>query len=296
MIFHVCVIKKQSLVCAVNYVLRHLREPISFAIELIYTSRFSTNCRHTHKIKFKYNARRFNRWEYIILCILICVFCICISTARDMFIVLNLSFVVKFPPFSFARKATEKNKTNRKIAYIRDDSLVLSRLNHEIVPEAWNEDVTQTHIMMVYLRFAQLRGSGNANRLCANAIVAPIVSSVNVRSTDILHRKRIVTRKKYRKITYFFQKMFDFAQTWEKQKITSVLFVLELPLDRNEFNSVYASSSLAFKTPIPHTIASTMIFAIVRTLAMTTATSFISLVNYTSAPISATSNCVWIRT
>lgn len=40
-----------------------------------------------------------------------------------------------------------------------------------------------------YLRFAQLLGSGKAKRLCASAIVAPIVSSVNVRSTDILREK-----------------------------------------------------------------------------------------------------------
>lgn len=40
------------------------------------------------------------------------------------------------------------------------------------------------------LRFAQLLGSGSAKRRWANAIVAPIVSSVNVRSTDILPEKR----------------------------------------------------------------------------------------------------------
>lgn len=37
-----------------------------------------------------------------------------------------------------------------------------------------------------YLRFAQLLGSGKANRRWANATVAPIVNNVNVRSTDIL--------------------------------------------------------------------------------------------------------------
>lgn len=41
-------------------------------------------------------------------------------------------------------------------------------------------------IWILYLRFAQLRGSGNANRLCANAIVAPIVNNAKVRITDIL--------------------------------------------------------------------------------------------------------------
>ena len=35
------------------------------------------------------------------------------------------------------------------------------------------------------LRLAQLRGSGKAKRLWAKARVAPIVSSANVRNTDI---------------------------------------------------------------------------------------------------------------
>lgn len=46
----------------------------------------------------------------------------------------------------------------------------------------------------VYLRFAQLLGSGKARRLCASAIVAPIVSSVNVRSTDILRKRKLKER------------------------------------------------------------------------------------------------------
>lgn len=49
----------------------------------------------------------------------------------------------------------------------------------------------------MYLRFAHDLGSGKAKRLCANAIVAPIVSSVNVRSTDILQRE---TNKKQNQI------------------------------------------------------------------------------------------------
>lgn len=51
-------------------------------------------------------------------------------------------------------------------------------------------------ILCCYLRFAQLLGSGNAKRLCASAIVAPIVSSVNVRSTDILRSKKKKRGKK----------------------------------------------------------------------------------------------------
>lgn len=59
-----------------------------------------------------------------------------VSAERDMFIVLNLSFVVKFPPFFLLHAKREKQNNNRKIAHIRDDSLVLSRSNHGIVPEA----------------------------------------------------------------------------------------------------------------------------------------------------------------
>lgn len=55
----------------------------------------------------------------------------------------------------------------------------------------------------MYLRFAHDLGSGKAKRLCANAIVAPIVSSVNVRSTDILQRE---TNKKQNQIITIYSK------------------------------------------------------------------------------------------
>lgn len=79
--------------------------------------------------------------------------------------------------------------------------------------------------MMVYLRFAQLRGSGNAKRLCANAIVAPIVSSVNVRSTDILYSSKNCDEKKSGKNEekcLIFPRNVSFSQAQEKQKVTSV--------------------------------------------------------------------------
>lgn len=46
----------------------------------------------------------------------------------------------------------------------------------------------------LHLRFAQLLGSGSAKRRWASATVAPIVSSVNVRITDILRIEK-KTRK-----------------------------------------------------------------------------------------------------
>ena len=38
----------------------------------------------------------------------------------------------------------------------------------------------------INLRFAQLRGSGNAKRLCAKATVAPMANNKNVRSIDMM--------------------------------------------------------------------------------------------------------------
>lgn len=54
-----------------------------------------------------------------------------------------------------------------------------------------------------YLRFAQLLGSGKAKRLCASAMVAPIVSSVNVRSTDILRGKRKKIKRNFNSCCLF---------------------------------------------------------------------------------------------
>lgn len=76
----------------------------------------------------------------------------------------------------------------------------------------------------MYLRFAHDLGSGKAKRLCANAIVAPIVSSVNVRSTDILLRE---TNKK-QNYNYSFQEKIPTL------KITSVQYGLRVSLE-NDF-------------------------------------------------------------
>lgn len=84
------------------------------------------------------------------------------NTARKTTQTKNVQFVIVMVPYL--------------LSWFKEEKKIFQK--HEI--HDWN---SHDH---VYLRFAQLLGSGKAKRLCANAIVAPIVSSVNVRSTDIL--------------------------------------------------------------------------------------------------------------
>lgn len=90
--------------------------------------------------------------------------------------------------YVFICTRSERRRKNR-IANIRDDSSELIAIEEkENFRSARN---TKTQILFaVYLRFAQLLGSGRAKRRWANAIVAPSVSSVNVRSIDILRKEK----------------------------------------------------------------------------------------------------------
>lgn len=120
-----------------------------------------------------------------------------------VFIVLVCIVCCEISTFSFARKVRSKWKNDKNceyswwfLSFIAIETKNLFQKREIRCNTNIHACVSVYNVMVVYLRLAQLLGSGRANRLCANAIVAPIVSSVNVRSTDILQRKELWRGKK----------------------------------------------------------------------------------------------------
>lgn len=126
----------------------------------------------------------------------------------------------------------------------------------------------------MYLRFAHDLGSGKAKRLCANAIVAPIVSSVNVRSTDILQRE--TNKKQNQIITIVFKRKSQHLKL--RQFNTACKFHSKtISLDPNEY---MRELMLAFRL---HLCSNSIANANANSLHI----GFHSSIIYISAPISA---------